>query len=55
MLAVRARLLILQSRAKDVASKPGAVLLAIKSMTIKKINIPIKLYKIPYTIAVLGV
>jgi len=45
LLAVKAKLLKLQSRAKEVASNPFTVLLAIKSITIKKINIPIKLYK----------
>ena len=44
LLAVRDKLLILQSKAKEVASKPLRVLLAIKSITIKKINIPIRLY-----------
>ena len=43
LLVTRARLLILQRSAKEVASRPGTVFLAIKSMTIKKINIPIRL------------
>ncbi len=46
LLVTRARLLILQSRANEVASRPLIVLLAIKSMTIKKINIPIRLYSV---------
>ena len=46
LLVTRARLLKLQSRANEVASNPLIVLLAIKSMTIKKINIPIRLYSV---------
>jgi len=44
LLVTSARLLMLQRKAKEVASRPGTVFLAIKSMTIKKINIPIRLY-----------
>jgi hypothetical protein len=44
LLETRAKLLILQRNAKEVASKPGVLFRAIKSMTIKNINIPIKLY-----------
>ncbi len=43
LLVTRAKLLMLQSRAKEVASNPLTVFLAIKSITIKKINIPIRL------------
>ena len=43
LLVTRAKLLILHRRAKEVASKPFKVFLAIKSMTIRKINIPIRL------------
>ena len=46
LLVTSARLLKLQSRANEVASRPLIVLLAIKSMTIKKINIPIRLYSV---------
>ncbi len=45
LLVIRARLLTLQSKANDVASKPGRVLRAIKSMTIKKMNIPISVIR----------
>ena len=44
LLATNAKLLMLQRKANEVASNPGVVLRAIKSITIKKINIPIKLY-----------
>ena len=44
LLVTSARLLKLQSRAKEVASMPLVVFRAIKSMTIKKINIPMRLY-----------
>ena len=46
LLAVMARLLKLQSSAKEVASKPLAVFLAIRSSSIIKINIPRKPYMI---------
>jgi hypothetical protein len=40
---VPARLLIEQSKANEVASFPGKVLLAIQVIVLRKINIPIKL------------
>ena len=43
LLEMRARLLMLQRNAKEVASKPDVLFLAIKSMTKRKINMPIKL------------
>lgn len=43
LLVTKARLLTLHRSAKEVASNPLSVLLAIKSITIKKINIPIRL------------
>ena len=44
LLVTRARLLMLHRSAKEVASNPEIVFLAIKSITIKKINIPMRLY-----------
>ncbi len=44
LLVTSARLLMLHRSAKEVASRPGTVFLAIKSITIIKINIPIRLY-----------
>lgn len=44
LLVTRARLLILHKSAKEVASRPLTEFLAIKSIIIKKINIPIRLY-----------
>ncbi len=44
LLVTKARLLKLQSNANEVASSPGMLFLAMKSIIIKKINIPIKLY-----------
>lgn len=43
LLDIRARLLTLHNNAKDVASRPGMDFLAIKSITMTKINIPRKL------------
>ena len=43
LLAVRLRLLKLQRKAKEVASRPLTVVLAIRSRSIIKINIPRKL------------
>ena len=43
LLVISAKLLKLHKSAKDVASNPGIVFLAIKSIIIKKINIPTKL------------
>lgn len=43
LLVTNAKLLALHRNAKEVASRPLIELLAMKSMTIKKINIPIKL------------
>ena len=45
LLVTKARLLTLQRSAKDVASIPSVEFLAIKSISIRKINIPKKLYK----------
>jgi hypothetical protein len=44
LLVTRARLLMLHRNAKEVASRPLSVFLAMKSITIKKINIPATLY-----------
>lgn len=46
LLAAKARLLKLHRSAKEVASRPFIVFLAIKSSSMIKINIPIKLYTI---------